>query len=334
MTIREHTCEIEANILSSRAMLSQNSRGRRVYEEPCPIRTEYQRDRDRILHSNAFRRLKHKTQVFLAPKGDHYRTRMTHTLEVSQIARTIAKALRLNEDLTEAIALGHDLGHTPFGHAGEAALAKLSPLGYKHYLHSVRIVCFVENNLKGLNLTWEVLNGFACHTKAEPKAKTLEGQVVRIADKVAYVNHDIEDAVRAGVISEQDLPWESLYVLGRTKSERITTIITSIIKTSTDTICCETPIVEAFERLRQFMFDSVYLDPDVKREERKVFSLLERLYGYFLQHVNEMPPEYRKIAEAQGKDRAVTDYIAGMTDQYCISLYENLFIPKGFWTGW
>ncbi len=334
MTIREQTCEIEAKILSSRAMLSQNSRGRRVFEEPCPIRTEYQRDRDRILHSNAFRRLKHKTQVFLEPKGDHYRTRMTHTLEVSQIARTIAKALRLNEDLTEAIALGHDLGHTPFGHAGEAALAKLSPLGYKHYLHSVRIVCFVENNLKGLNLTWEVLNGFACHTKAEPKAKTLEGQVVRIADKVAYVNHDIEDAVRAGVISEQDLPWESLYVLGRTKSERITTIITSIIKTSVDTICCETAIGEAFERLRQFMFDSVYLDPDVKREERKVFSLLERLYGYFLQHVNEMPPEYRMIAEAQGKDRAVTDYIAGMTDQYCISLYENLFIPKGFWTGW
>lgn len=334
MTIREQTCKIEANILSKRAMLSQNSRGRRAYEEPCPIRTEYQRDRDRILHSNAFRRLKDKTQVFLAPKGDHYRTRMTHTLEVSQIARTITKALRLNEDLTEAIALGHDLGHTPFGHAGESALAGLSPLGYKHYLHSVRIVCFVENNLKGLNLTWEVLNGFACHTNPEPKAKTLEGQVVRFADKIAYVNHDIEDAVRAGVISEQDLPWESLYVLGRTKSERITTMITSIIETSADTICCEEETGKAFERLRRFMFDSVYLNPDVKREERKVFSLLERLYGHFLKHVEQMPPEYRTIASACGEDRAVTDYIAGMTDQYCISLYENLFIPKGFWTGW
>mgnify|MGYP001852594626 FL=1 len=334
MTIREQTCEIEARILSKRAMLSQNTRGRRVYEDPCPIRTEYQRDRDRILHSNAFRRLKHKTQVFLAPKGDHYRTRLTHTLEVSQIARTIAKAMRLNEDLTEAIALGHDLGHTPFGHAGEAALAKLSPLGYKHYLHSVRIVCFVENNLKGLNLTWEVLNGFACHTNPEPKAKTLEGQIVRFADKIAYVNHDIEDAVRAGVLSEQDLPWDSLYVLGRTKSERITTMVTSIIDSSQEKIQCEKQTAEAFERLRQFMFDTVYLNPDVKREERKVFSLLERLYSYFLRHVEQMPPEYHTIAEMEGKDRAVTDYIAGMTDQYCISLYENLFVPKGFWTGW
>lgn len=334
MTIREQTCEIEAKILSERAMLSQNTRGRRIYESPCPIRTEFQRDRDRILHSNAFRRLKHKTQVFLAPKGDHYRTRMTHTLEVSQIARTIAKALRLNEDLTEAIALGHDLGHTPFGHAGEAALAKLSPLGYKHYLHSVRIVCSVENNLKGLNLTWEVLNGFACHTNPEPKAKTLEGQIVRFADKIAYVNHDIEDAVRAGVLSEQDLPWDSLYVLGRTKSERITTMVTSIIASSEDTICCEKEMAQAFERLRQFMFEAVYLDPDVKQEERKVFSLLEKLYDHFLHHVEQMPPEYRTIAEREGKDRAVTDYIAGMTDQYCINLYENLFVPKGFWTGW
>ncbi len=333
MTIREQAYEIEEKILSEHAAFSRETRGRRVYEEPCPIRTEYQRDRDRILHSNAFRRLKHKTQVFLAPKGDHYRTRLTHTLEVSQIARTMAKALRLNEDLTEAIALGHDLGHTPFGHAGEAALAKLSPLGYKHYLHSVRIVCFVENNCKGLNLTWEVLNGFACHTNPEPKAKTLEGQLVRFADKIAYVNHDIEDAVRAGVLSEQDLPWDSIYVLGRTKSERITTMVASIIASSGEEIRCEEKIAGAFERLRRFMFDTVYLNQDVKREERKVFSLLERLYSYFLRHVEEMPPEYRAIAQAQGKDRAVTDYIAGMTDPYCINLYEELFVPKGFWPG-
>lgn len=331
MTIRETYEEREKDFLSPHAALSQNTRGRKYPALLDDIRTEYQRDRDRILHSNPFRRLKHKTQVFLAPQGDHYRTRLTHTLEVSQIARTISRALRLNEDLTEAIALGHDLGHTPFGHAGERALNQIREGGFQHTYQSVRVVDHLANEGRGLNLTWEVKNGIACHSDHCPWAATLEGRVVRISDKVAYINHDIEDAVRAGVLREDQLPYDCLYVLGRSKSARITTIIRSIIEHSGADIAMSEEVQNAHNRLKQFMFEAVYTNPVAKSEEGKAEELVKTIYSYFLKNPDRLPADYRVLSDKYGEENAVCAYIAGMTDNYAVELYENLFLPK-FWT--
>ena len=328
MSVREQTEVLELGTLCEYACISKNS-GRRGRSEPkCPIRTEFQRDRDRILHSNSFRRLKHKTQVFLAPIGDHYRTRLTHTLEVAQISRTIARALRLNEDLTEAIALGHDLGHTPFGHSGEAILDEIYPHGFKHYLQSVRVVDYIENGGRGLNLTWEVKNGVACHTNKV--AKTKEGYIVRLSDKIAYINHDIDDSIRAGVLKEADLPRNAVQILGRSKSARITTLITSIINNGVSDIRMSEGVKKAHDELRAFMFENVYLNKAAKKEEEKAKALIERLYNYFLKTPDKLPDDYKKIARQYNKERAVCDYIAGMTDIYALNLFDELFIPKGF----
>lgn len=328
MTVRERTEEIERLTLAPFATLSQNTRGRMRPEEPDELRAAFQRDRDRVLHCKAFRRLKQKTQVFLSPEGDLYRTRLTHTLEVSQIARTIARGLRLNEDLTEAIALAHDLGHTPFGHAGERALNQLTPGGFTHYRQSLRVVDHLEKNGAGLNLTWEVRNGVITHTKGRWPA-TPEGQVVRHADHIAFVNHDIEDAVRAGVLTEAALPREAVRVLGTTKSARITTMIRSILEHSADGILRIGPEEEeAFAELRSFMYSTVYVDKTAKAEELKVEKVVEQLYERYLHHPELLPNFYMQIAYREGADRAVTDYISGMSDEFAIHTFEELFVPK------
>lgn len=327
MTARERTEEIEKATLSDYAALSQNSQGRAVAEEACPLRTCFQRDRDRILHSKAFRRLKQKTQVFLSPEGDHYRTRLTHTLEVSQIARTVARALRLNEDLAEAIAMGHDLGHTPFGHAGERALNKLCPGGFRHYEQSVRVVTKLEKDGRGLNLTQEVLNGIICHTKGEWPF-TREGQIVRYADHIAYMNHDIEDAITAGVLRPGDIPAEIVRVLGDTKSQRITAMITDMVAHGAQEIGMTPEIGAAYEALRDFMYGTVYVDRVAKKEEQKVEKLIAELYGYFKEHSAHMPQAFLYIMWQEGADRAVTDYISGMSDEYATNLFESLFVPQ------
>ncbi len=329
MTIRQRTESIEKQILSPRAALSSQSRGRERPEESDAIRTCYQRDRDRVLHSKAFRRLKQKTQVFLSPEGDHYRTRLTHTLEVSQIARTIARALQLNEDLTEAIALGHDLGHTPFGHAGERALNALSPGGFAHYKQSLRVVDKLERGGKGLNLTWEVRNGIVTHTKGD-WAATLEGCCVRRADHIAFLNHDIEDAITAGVLREEQLPPDAVRVLGHTKSQRITTMITDLVQNSLES---EIPVFseevnEAYELLRDFMYSTVYVDPVAKREESKVEKLIGDLYEKILAEPELLPNLYLQVAYTEGLDRAAVDYISGMSDEFATRLYEQLFVPQ------
>lgn len=331
MTVRQQSEEWEKRSLAPGAVCAADSRGRSRPEKECPIRTCFQRDRDRILHCKSFRRLMHKTQVFLSPEGDHYRTRLTHTLEVSQIARTIGRALRLNEDLIEAMALGHDLGHTPFGHAGERALDEVCPTGYRHYLQSVRVVEKLENDGRGLNLTWEVKNGIACHT-AGRAASTLEGQVLRYADKIAYMNHDIEDAVRAGVLLESDLPWDVTYVLGRGKSERIASLVTSVVENSTGQVSMSPECQKAFDQLRSFMFEAVYTNPVAKREEGKAEEVVKALYAYFVKYPEKLPTEYKAAGEKDGVDRAVCDYISGMSDRYAIGIYSRLFIPKG-WNG-
>ena len=320
---------IEKNILSPKACLSSESKGRVIPEEPDSVRTCFQRDRDRIIHSQSFRRLKHKTQVFLAPSGDHYRTRLTHTLEVSQIARTIARALSLNEDLTEAIALGHDLGHTPFGHAGERALDELCPFGFKHYEQSVRVVEKLEKQGEGLNLTDEVKNGILCHTKGE-EAYTLEGQIIRIADKIAYINHDIDDAEMAGVLTEEDIPIELRMKLGMKKSERINNMVLDVINNSGDKIRMSEECYKAFMELHDFMFVAVYRNPVCKSEEKKAVQMIEKLYDYYVKHPEKMSPEYIKIAEAETVERAVCDYIAGMSDNYSVKVFNSLFVPM-FW---
>ena len=330
MTIREETEAIERRTLSRYATLSENSLGRRTPLEDDPIRPCFQRDRDRILHCKAFRRLKQKTQVFLSPEGDHYRTRLTHTLEVSQIARTIARALRLNEDLTEAISLAHDLGHTPFGHAGEHALREVCPLGFDHNEQSVRVVERLENDGRGLNLTWEVRDAIRCHSSGCPAAKTLEGRVLRYADKIAYINHDIEDAIRAGVLTEEDIPFDIKYVLGRTKSDRITALVMNLVENSTDDITMSPEMQKTYEQLIQFMFEAVYRNPKAKGEEGKARDLVKYLYSYYTAHVEKMPDEYRSIAEQEGAERAACDYISGMSDRYAVSLCEEMMIPK-FW---
>ena len=325
---REYTELAEKSVLSPYACLSVNSKGRLRPEEKCSLRTDFQRDRDRIIHCNAFARLKQKTQVFLNPTGDHYRTRLTHTLEVSQIARTISRALRLNEDLTEAIALGHDLGHTPFGHAGEAILDQLSPKGFKHYVQSVRVVDLIEKDGRGLNLTAEVRDGILKHT--DQIADTKEGYVVRFADVIAYINHDIEDAIRAGVISKEDLPKEATDVLGLTKSQRITSLVNSLIKNGAAELHYSPEIERAKNALSEFMFANVYRNPVCKSEESKAKLMIEKLYGYFTESPEKLPPDYLRLADLFDTDTAVCDYIAGMTDGYCINLFLDIFVPKGW----
>ena len=328
MTVREQTQTIERLTLSRYAALSERSRGRRRPEPEDPLRPCYQRDRDRILHCKAFRRLKQKTQVFLSPEGDHYRTRLTHTLEVSQIARTIARALRLNEDLTEAIALGHDLGHTPFGHAGERALNKLCPGGFTHYRQSLRVVDSLEKDGCGLNLSWEVRNGIITHTTGA-WARTLEGCAVRYADHIAFLNHDIEDAITAGVLSPEAIPADAVRVLGRTKSERITTMITDLVaNTPGDRMGFSSEVEDAYLLLKDFMYSTVYVDKEAKREEGKVDKLVGELYERLSANPSLMPTFYMQIAFNEGIDRAVADYISGMSDQFAVRLFEELFVPQ------
>ena len=327
MTVREQTERFEELILCPEACFAREAR-RAVKEEPCPFRTEFQRDRDRILHSSAFRRLKRKTQVFLSPVGDHYRTRLTHTLEVSQIARTMARALRLNEDLTEAIALGHDLGHSPFGHAGEKALDEICPHGYQHYVQSVRVVNYIEKNGKGLNLTHQVKNGIICHTNRI--AETLEGNLVRLADRIAYINHDIDDAIRGGILKESDLPAECTEILGHSKSARITAMISSVIAHGTESMDMMPEVRQAHDKLHDFLYANVYSDSAAKAEDSKAKMLVKQLYRYFREHLSELPPEYTEIANRFTPDRAVCDYIAGMSDDYAIHIYEMLFVPRSW----
>ncbi|MCR4895364.1 MAG: deoxyguanosinetriphosphate triphosphohydrolase [Lachnospiraceae bacterium] len=332
MTIRESLEEREKEYLSPYASLSAESKGRDREEPACDIRPVYQRDRDRILHCKAFRRLKDKTQVFLNPEGDHYRTRLTHTLEVSQNARTIAKALRLNEDLTEAIALGHDLGHTPFGHAGERALNRVCPLGFRHNEQSVRVVELLEKNGQGLNLTWEVRDGILNH-QISLRPATLEGRVVRLSDKIAYIHHDMDDAVRAGILREEDVPAEIRSVLGSVPGERLDVLIHDIIMSSTDKddICMSERVGNAMKAIREFMFKAVYTNPVAKSEESKAEALVETLYYYFLEHESEMPAEYLELLE-RGEElpRVVCDYVGSMTDRYAITTYNDLFVPKSW----
>ena len=317
--------------LSCDAAFADESDGRDRSAEPDILRTDYQRDRDKILHTKSFRRLSHKTQVFLAAEGDHFRTRLTHTLEVAQIARTIARALRLNEDLTEAIALGHDLGHTPFGHAGERALNRLCPGGFTHYRQSLRVVDFLEKDGRGLNLTWEVRNGIVTHT-AGAWARTPEGCVVRRADHIAFLNHDIEDAVTAGVLDPRQLPPEAVAVLGTTKSQRITTMITDLIEHSQNGRINFSPEVDAaYAVLKDFMYSTVYVDKEAKREEKKVDKLVAELYERLCEEPTLMPNFYLQIAYNEGVDRAVTDYISGMSDEFATRLFEDLFVPQK-WT--
>lgn len=331
MTIREETQELEEKFLSPYASRSGRSKGRDVPEEECPVRTPYQRDRDRILHSKAFRRLKHKTQVFIAPAGDHYRTRLTHTLEVAQIARTVARALRLNEDLTEAIALGHDLGHSPFGHAGEDILNRICTEGFTHYEQSVRIVEKLERDGKGLNLTWEVRDGILNHRMSGHPA-TLEGQAVRFSDKIAYLNHDVDDAIRAGILKEEDLPEEYTRVLGHSVRTRLDTLITDLIRSSRgqEEIRMDETIQAAMAGIRSYMFAHVYSNSIAKAEDGKAKRMLAQLFEYYLTHTSEMPEEYLNLVWI-GRDswsRAVCDYVSGMTDEYAIDCYQKLFVPS------
>ena len=328
MNIREYNEDMEERLLSEYASFSRRSRGRERDEKQCDIRTVFQRDRDRIIYSKAFRRLKHKTQVFISPEGDHYRTRLTHTLEVSQIARTIARSLRLNEDLTEAIALGHDLGHTPFGHAGERVLDRVSSFGFKHNEQSVRVVEVLEKDRKGLNLTWEVRDGIRCHTGKEMPS-TLEGQVVRFADKIAYINHDIEDAIRGGIITEEDLPKECTEILGKTSSLRINNMIINIINNSYNENCIRMSpdFQESSKLLRDYMFENVYVGSVAKKEESKAELMIEELYLYLLKKPDLLPADSQKAIETEGLERTVLDYVAGMSDRYALKKFQEIYVP-------
>lgn len=323
----------EEHFLSPYAQKSNHSRGRAIFTEPSPVRTEYQRDRDRILHSKSFRRLKHKTQVFLSPEGDHYRTRLTHTLEVSQIGRTIARALRLNEDLVEAISLGHDLGHTPFGHAGEGVLNKLNPAGFQHNKHSLRVVELLENDGQGLNLTYEVRDGILHHKKTG-NPSTLEGKIVSYADRIAYINHDIEDAISARILVDEDIPADLRAVLGNTKGERINRLIIDIIEHSIDKdkVSLSPNIETAMDNLRKFMFLRVYNNNDAKLEESKALVMIEVLYNYYLTNTDKLPLFYQNNLPLYGAHDCVTDYVASMTDRYAVNEFTKIFIPKS-WNG-
>ena len=325
----------EKQILSPLAAKSAESRGRQVEEEPCATRTDFQRDRDRIIHSKAFRRLMHKTQVFLAPEGDHFRTRLTHTIEVSQIARTIARALNLNEDLTEAIALGHDLGHTPFGHNGEDVLNQIHPGGFEHNVQSLRVADVLESTSSrmGMNLTAEVRDGIVNHT-GPVKPFTLEGQIVKLSDRIAYINHDIDDAVRSGVISIDDVPKSSLELFGYSNRQRIDAMVNDVIENSEgkDEIMQSEEFRKELLTLRSFMFKNVYKSSLVKKEEdlAKVGVVIKALYDYFLEHEDKLPEDLQEVARTEGINEAVKDFVAGMTDRYALSLYTDLFVPKAW----
>lgn len=334
MTIREGLELNEKEYLSKYAALSMNSKGRDKEEDQCDIRPVYQRDRDRILHCKAFRRLKDKTQVFLTPEGDHYRTRLTHTLEVSQNARTIAKALRLNEDLVEAIALGHDLGHTPFGHAGERALNRICPYGFEHSAQSVRTVELLEKDGQGLNLTYEVRDGILNH-QTDGTPHTLEGKIVRLSDKIAYMHHDMDDAIRAGILIDLDIPREIGDVIGYSTGERLDSFIHDIVTNSRDKddIIMSPEVEGAMKKLRAFMFERVYQNPEAKGEEGKAEVLMETLYEHFLYHYDKMPLEYLRLMDrGEPLEKVVCDYVGAMTDRFAIATYEELYIPKS-WHG-
>jgi len=335
MNPREKREAQEKLILSPYAVCACNTKGRLVFEEEGNIRTAFQRDVDRIIHSKSFRRLKHKTQVFLSPEGDHYRTRLTHTLEVTRIARTIARGLELNEDLTEAIALGHDLGHTPFGHAGERALNVImkNDGGFRHYEQSLRIVDKLEKDGEGLNLTYEVRNGIVRHTN-DPLADTLEGRIVRLSDKIAYVNHDVDDSVRAGILSEEDIPEEIKSILGFRYSERINTLVEDVINESTDKneILQSPAAYFALDSFYSFLYENVYVNPKAKSEEAKVLDMLSGIFEYYMKHLDMLPDDYKHLIESDGEKRAICDYISGMTDKYAIDKFTELFIPAPWQT--
>lgn len=331
-SIREKREELERLLVSDKGVRAAESRGRPVPEAEDPIRTCFQRDVDRITHSKAFRRLKQKTQVFLEPEGDHYRTRLTHTLEVTRIARTCARALGLNEDLTEAIGLGHDLGHTPFGHAGERALAELLPEGFRHYEQSLRVVDRLEKDGTGLNLTLETRDGILRHT-CDPLASTLEGQLVRLSDKIAYINSDVDDAIRSGTLRQEDVPIEVTAALGDRYSVRINTLVEDVIgRGVSDGVCGMSPrIQEAVDLFYGFLNENVYQNPTIKGEEQKVSGLLSGIFDYFVRFPERMSEEYSVIAAREGVPRAVADYVAGMTDPYAMEVYNSIFIPMA-WT--
>lgn len=333
MTVKEELERLEHRRLNPLAAFADRSRGRPRYEEPREedVRTCYQRDIDRIVHSKAFRRLMHKTQVFLQPEGDHYRTRMTHTLEVSRIAGTITRALGLNEDLSEAIAMGHDLGHTPFGHAGEAALTACMGKPFRHNEQSLRVVDVLEKDGQGLNLTYEVRMGIVGHT-GETWSETLEGQIVRRSDQIAYVNHDIDDAIRAGILTDADLPREITDILGDTHRDRINTLVTDMIRTSREagSICLTPQVEKALKDLRAFMFERVYRNPVAKGEESKAKAMLARLFEYYMAHPEALPEDFQPQLSFDGMERTVCDYIAGMTDNYAVDKYTQIFIPMGW----
>ena len=332
MTIREQIEQTEYAFLSQYAAKAADSAGREREEEPCDMRTCFQRDRDRIVHCKSFRRLKDKTQVFLSPQGDHYRTRLLHTLEVSQIARTIGKALRLNEDLIEAIALGHDLGHTPFGHAGERALNAVAPGGFRHNEQSLRVVSVLEKGGKGLNLCAEVLDGILNH-KTNLMPATLEGQVVRLSDKFAYYHHDMDDGERAGILKEEDIPGDIRQMLGTGPRNRLNKMVNDCIETSAGSgrIALSEPVAEAVKDLRAFMFMRLYTNPAAKSEETKAESMVQQLYVYYMEHPNEMSREYNElIASGESASRIVCDYISGMTDQYARAKFSEKFIPRAW----
>ncbi|HHY40135.1 MAG TPA: deoxyguanosinetriphosphate triphosphohydrolase [Syntrophaceticus sp.] len=328
LTIREEIEQREIEHLAPYASLCVKSKGRLYPEEPCSVRTAYMRDRDRIIYSKAFRRLKHKTQVFIAPEGDHYRTRSTHTIEVAQISRTLARALLLNEDLTEAIALGHDLGHTPFGHSGEAAIDEVFPPGFRHNEQSLRVVDKLEGE-RGLNLTWEVRDGILCHTG--PKLpSTLEGQIVRIADRISYINHDIDDAIRAGIISEDDLPKDCVEILGNRHKVRINTMVTDIIKMSRGKpiVAMSDEVQQATDKLREFLFERVYIGSEAKLEEAKAQQVVKTLYDYYLKNPDLLSDDIKARIPSEGLERCVVDYIAGMTDRFAMKTFERYFVPN------
>ncbi|MFP4697949.1 MAG: deoxyguanosinetriphosphate triphosphohydrolase [Eubacteriales bacterium] len=333
MILREQREKLEKDILSSYATLSKDSKGRIENEMNCDIRTSFQRDRDRIIHSKSFRRLKHKTQVFISPEGDHYRTRLTHTLEVAQIARTIARALRLNEDLTEAIALAHDLGHTPFGHAGEQALDEICSLGFKHYEQSIRVIEKLENKGRGLNLTWEVRDGVLNHPTAGMPS-TLEGKVVRLSDKIAYINHDIDDAIRGKILNNEELPKVFTNILGQTSRERIDNIIHNIVQNSLEEkdIVMSSDYEQAMKGLRKYMFENVYIGSRAKTHEKKAKNMIKELYAYFIKYYKDLPKEFQVKIEnnIESLERVVCDYIAGMTDRYAIKKFAEIFIPSSW----
>ena len=329
--MKEITLIKEKQFFSPFACKSDQTKGRVKTEDPCPMRTEFQRDRDRIIYSKSFRRLKNKTQVFFSPEGDHYMTRLTHTLDVAQVARSIARSLDLNEDLCEAISLGHDLGHTPFGHTGERVLQKLNPNGFAHNVQSLRVVDYLENDGKGLNLTYEVRDGILEHRKSG-NPHTLEGKVVSLSDRIAYLNHDIDDAIRAGIFKETDLPQSVTKILGATSRERINTMIYSIYRSSKDTndVTMENAVKNASEELRNYLFDKVYMDLAAKEEERRADEMLTAMYNHFKIHIEKLPDFYKSLLDNNDVDTVVSDYISSMTDRYAVYVFEGIFIPKNF----